>query len=157
MRAAMVQRFAAPSEGDRVVRTRIDDAVDAFVARCLPDIDRADDVGLQDLRPGALARVAAAMDDGIHIAAGVPDGLSILEVACDAFLMRLNVFQWNDVRQDKALISTLERGPQHPADAAARASDEHAIDGTRHSSPSRSAVLCNGQAAPGLDARSRYV
>src|ERR1700722_16569958 len=53
-------------EPDRVVRRREHDALDTLLARPLEQIVTADNIGLQDIVPRALDRIAAEMKDAVN-------------------------------------------------------------------------------------------
>ena len=116
-------------EADRMVGRSEDHALHAGLARRLEDVVAADDVGLQDLVPRSLDRMAAEMDDAVgalqHRGHLVRPG----EIGGDEGLARLKVRRRDPVAQHQAGIELRQQRACHGADAAGGAREDDPTGG----------------------------
>ena len=115
-------------EADGVVRACEEDAPRPGLARGFPQIDAADDVGVEDGGPVGLKRLPAQVDHGIHALQEPVNGCGVGEITAHRLLARTRNFQGLDVREPKRRIAALEMAPQHAPEGTSGTGDQHAFD-----------------------------
>ena len=113
-------------EADRVVRRGEHHALDAFFARRLEQIVAADDVGLQDLVPGAFDRIAAEMQDAVDAFADRLDLREIGEIGRLEFFVLAEIGRRLQIAQQQVRIDRRQQFAQRCADPAGGAGHQYA-------------------------------
>ncbi|MEY9984904.1 hypothetical protein ABH995_004241 [Bradyrhizobium yuanmingense] len=120
-------------EADGVVRRGEHHALDAFAVRRLEQIVAADDVGLEDLIPGAFDRITAEMENAVDALA---DRLALREIGKVRgleFFIGAEIGRRLDIGQKEIRVDRRQQLPQAGADSARSSRHQN----TRHVVPRR--------------------
>ena len=113
-------------EADRMVGRGEHHALDALLPRRLEQIVAADDVGLQDLVPGAFDRIAAEMQDAVDAFADRLDLREIGQIGRLEFLVLAEIGRRLQIAQQQVRIDRRQQLAQARADPAGGAGHQYA-------------------------------